>query len=147
MSQKDVAKLTGIERRMIGRIEAGKLKLVPREALKLQNEYERKGVEFVKATENDGPGVRWKHPGRFDAFQSAQLRAARAMLDLSQRELAALSGIDKNFIARIEQDKLNAVSMETAQKLVNCLEASGVELTSEGKEFGAGVQLRAAPNA
>ena len=142
ISQEDVAKLTGIERRMIGRIEAGNLKLVPREALKLQNEYEKKGVEFVKATKDSGPGIRWKQPGRFDAFQSAQLRAARAMLDLSQRRLAELSGIDKNFISRLEQDKLSAVSMETVRKLVSCLEAAGVELTLEGREFGVGVRMQ-----
>ncbi len=105
MSQADAEGHTNIERRVIGRIEGGKFKLVPREAFRLQSLYERQGVEFVSRTSNDPFGVRWKKPGRFDPFRSAQFRAARAMLNLSQRELSAMTGVDKSFIARLEQDK------------------------------------------
>lgn len=142
MSQPDVEAQTNVERRTIGCIESGKLKLVPREAFTLQSLYEKQDVEFLAPPLEEKWGVRWKSPGRIDPFRSAQFRAARAILSLSQREMAALSGIDKNFISRLETDKPRAVSMDTVQRLVIFIHESGVELTEAGALFGAGVQLR-----
>lgn len=141
MSQADIEALTKIERRTIGRIESGKFKLVPRHALRLQNEFEKQGIEFVDSGIN-GIGIRWKRPGRFDPFRSSQIRAARAMVGVSQRDLAVRSGVDKNFIARLENDKPKAISMQMTQRLVTELAKLGVELTPEGESFGAGVRMR-----
>jgi transcriptional regulator with XRE-family HTH domain len=142
LSQVDVEAMTGIERRMIGRIEGGRWKLAPRAAFKLQDAYEKNGVEFLKPNDLIACGIRFRHSGQFDAFKSAQLRAARAMLGLSQSELAALSGLDKSFIARLEQNKVEAVSIIRLEKLIDRLSALGVELTPATDRNGVGVSLK-----
>jgi transcriptional regulator with XRE-family HTH domain len=142
MSQAEVEAETRIERRTIGRVESGKFKLVPREAYKLRSLYEKLEVEFLSSPLHQTIGVRWKCPGRDDPFRSAQFRAARAMLSLSQREMAALSGIDKNFISRLETNKPKAVLENSVQRLAVFVHEAGIELTPEGDYFGVGVRLR-----
>ena len=76
----------------------------------------------------------------------AQLRAARALLGLDQRSLAALAGISLPTIQRMEAssgDVRGAIS--TLTKVVEALDAAGVELIandqpSQGR--GRGVRLK-----
>ncbi|MGY6249813.1 helix-turn-helix domain-containing protein [Bosea thiooxidans] len=70
-----------------------------------------------------------------------QLKAARAWLDLSQDELAAVSGVAKRTIARIELG--SAVSYDrTIRDLQTTLEQKGIEFLFEN---GRGVGIRAKP--
>ena len=76
----------------------------------------------------------------------AQLRAARALLGLDQRSLAALAGVSLPTIQRMEAsdgDVRGAIS--TLTKVVEALDAAGVELIandqpSQGR--GRGVRLK-----
>ncbi len=73
---------------------------------------------------------------------SAQMRAARAMLDWSQIKLAEESGVSVETIKRLERmtGSLEATKVATLNALKNALVAGGVEFTN-GDEPG--VKMRA----
>ena len=76
----------------------------------------------------------------------AQLRAARALLGLDQRSLAALAGVSLPTVQRMEAssgDVRGAIS--TLTKVVEALDAAGVELLANeqpGQGRGRGVRLK-----
>jgi transcriptional regulator with XRE-family HTH domain len=76
-----------------------------------------------------------------------QLRAARALLGLDQRELANLSGLSLPTVQRMEAS--NGVirgNVDSLTKLVAALNAAGIELIAEGsasQSGGRGVRLKA----
>jgi predicted transcriptional regulator len=76
----------------------------------------------------------------------AQLRAARALLDIDQRTLADLSGVSLPTIQRMEASEgYVRCIVDTLTKVVAALEAAGVELISENNvstSGGRGVRLR-----
>ena len=78
---------------------------------------------------------------------SAQLRAARALLGIDQRKLAELSGLSVPTIQRMEASEgVIRGNVDSLMKLVDALNASGIELISEGKVSeagGRGVRLKA----
>jgi transcriptional regulator with XRE-family HTH domain len=80
---------------------------------------------------------------------SAQLRAARALLGLDQRELAQRCGLSLPTIQRMEaSDGVIRGNVDSLMKLVNALDAAGVELigdnaTSSGG--GRGIRLKEPP--
>ncbi len=75
-----------------------------------------------------------------------QLRAARALLGLDQRELANLSGLSLPTVQRMEAS--NGVirgNVDSLTKLNAALNAAGVELIGEGSSSqsgGRGVRLK-----
>jgi transcriptional regulator with XRE-family HTH domain len=69
---------------------------------------------------------------------SAQLRAARGLVNWSVRELSAQSGIHRNTITNFET-RSSGGNAQTLQKLRAALEAAGVEFTNGGQP---GVRLR-----
>jgi transcriptional regulator with XRE-family HTH domain len=78
---------------------------------------------------------------------AAQLRAARALLGLDQRELADLCGLSLPTIQRMEAsgDVIRG-NVDSLMKLIGALETSGVELISDGSVSqggGRGVRLKA----
>jgi DNA-binding XRE family transcriptional regulator len=73
------------------------------------------------------------------SFTPAQIRAARAMTDMSQRQLAKLVGISANALVAIEKGRSDPRS-STLQKIIHLLEAGGIEFTDDG-----GVRPRARP--
>ncbi len=79
---------------------------------------------------------------------AAQLRAARALLGIDQRGLAALSGLSVPTIQRMEgSDGVIRGNVDSLMKLVGALEAAGIALIAEGaasEAGGRGVRLRAA---
>ena len=77
---------------------------------------------------------------------AAQLRAARALLSLEQRELAALAGLSVPTIQRMEA-RVGVVrgNVDSLTKLVDALRGAGVELIGDGAsslDGGRGVRLR-----
>lgn len=77
---------------------------------------------------------------------SAQMRAARALLGIDQRQLAAMAGVSLPTIQRMEGS--NGVVrgvIDTLMKVVDALDAAGIELISENAPStgaGRGVRLK-----
>ena len=80
-------------------------------------------------------------------ISSAQLRAARALLGIDQRKLAALSGLSLPTIQRMEASEgVIRGNVNSLMKLVGALEAAGIELIAENASSiggGRGVRLKA----
>jgi predicted transcriptional regulator len=76
----------------------------------------------------------------------SQLRAARALLGIDQRTLAKMAGVSWPTIQRMEaSDGYVRGVVDTLTKVVEALEAAGVELISENSVSatgGRGVRLR-----
>jgi transcriptional regulator with XRE-family HTH domain len=71
-----------------------------------------------------------------------QIKAARALLDWSQQELATAAGVSIPTIKRLEaQDGLLGGRSETGKKIRFALEAAGVEFIDENGG-GLGARLR-----
>jgi transcriptional regulator with XRE-family HTH domain len=77
---------------------------------------------------------------------AAQLRAARALLRVDQRELAELADLSVPTIQRMEASEgVVRGTVDSLMKLVNALDASGIELIGEGavsQVGGRGVRLK-----
>src|SRR5262249_31369534 len=80
-------------------------------------------------------------------ISAGQLRAARALLGVDQRELAALCGLSVPTIQRMEaSDGVIRGNVDSLMKLVSALDAAGIELIGEGAQSaggGRGVRLKA----
>lgn len=77
---------------------------------------------------------------------AAQLRAARALLGMDQRDLAEASGLSLPTIQRMEasEDVIRG-QVESLMKLIAALEAAGIELINQGAvsdSGGRGVRLK-----
>jgi transcriptional regulator with XRE-family HTH domain len=77
---------------------------------------------------------------------AAQMRAARALLGIDQRELAQRSGLSLPTIQRMEaRDGVIRGNVDSLMKLVEALAANGIELIGEGatsSKGGRGVRLK-----
>ncbi|MGB7257951.1 MAG: helix-turn-helix transcriptional regulator [Pseudolabrys sp.] len=77
---------------------------------------------------------------------AGQLRAARALLGIDQRELAQRSGLSLPTIQRMEaSDGVVRCNVDSLMKLVDALTADGIELIGEGatsSSGGRGVRLK-----
>lgn len=77
---------------------------------------------------------------------SAQLRAARGLLGIDQRELAELAGLSVPTIQRMEaSDGVIRGNVDSMMKLITALDVAGVELLAEGaasRASGRGVRLK-----
>jgi transcriptional regulator with XRE-family HTH domain len=77
---------------------------------------------------------------------AAQLRAARALLGIDQRELAQRSGLSLPTIQRMEAcGGVVRGNVDSLMKLVEALAAGGIELIGEGTSSsggGRGVRLK-----
>jgi len=75
-----------------------------------------------------------------------QMRAARALLRIDQRQLAQRSGLSLPTIQRMESsDGVVRGNVDSLMKLVEALGAAGIELIGEGAAShngGRGVRLR-----
>ena len=78
---------------------------------------------------------------------SSQLRAARALADIDQRQLAELAGLSLPTIQRMEaSDGVIRGNVDSLMKLIAALDATGIELISENamsQGGGRGVRLKA----
>jgi transcriptional regulator with XRE-family HTH domain len=78
---------------------------------------------------------------------AAQLRAARALLGIDQRQLADLSGLSVPTIQRMEgsEDMIRG-NVDSLMKLTAALDSAGIEFVNEGavsQSGGRGVRLKA----
>ncbi|WP_439578314.1 helix-turn-helix domain-containing protein [Elioraea sp.] len=77
----------------------------------------------------------------------AQLRAARALLGIDQRQLAELAGLSVPTVQRMEASSSGVIrgNVDSLMKLVAALDAAGIELIGDGMPSaggGRGVRLR-----
>ncbi|WP_413991307.1 helix-turn-helix domain-containing protein [Labrys okinawensis] len=79
---------------------------------------------------------------------AAQMRAARALVGIDQRQLADLSGVSLPTIQRMEASEGNVRGVvDTLTKVVEALDRAGVELIGDNavsREGGRGVRLKLA---
>ena len=79
---------------------------------------------------------------------AAQMRAARALLGIDQRQLAALSGVSLPTIQRMEASDGNVRGViDTLTKIVDAFDAAGVELIGPNVRSigdGRGVRFKSA---
>ena len=79
---------------------------------------------------------------------AAQMRSARALLQIDQRQLAELTGLSLPTIQRMEaSDGVVRGNVDSLMKLVEALHHAGIELINEGAVSptgGRGVRLTAA---
>ena len=77
---------------------------------------------------------------------AAQLRAARALVGMDQRDLAAASGLSLPTIQRMEASEgVIRGNVDSLMKLIAALEAAGVDLINEGavsEKGGRGIRLK-----
>lgn len=77
---------------------------------------------------------------------SQQMRAARALLGIDQRQLAELAGVSLPTIQRMEASGGQVRSVvDTLVKVINALEAAGIEIIGENAPSngaGRGVRLK-----
>jgi transcriptional regulator with XRE-family HTH domain len=82
---------------------------------------------------------------------SAQLRAARGLLGIDQRELADLAGLSVPTIQRMEASAgVVRGNVDSMMKLITALDLAGIELIAEGaasQATGRGVRLKIAKSA
>ncbi|PSH61703.1 transcriptional regulator [Phyllobacterium brassicacearum] len=78
---------------------------------------------------------------------ASQLRAARALLGIEQRQLAELAGVSVPTIQRMEASShVVRGNVDTLMRLLAALDAAGVEVINEGavsEDGGRGVRLKA----
>lgn len=77
---------------------------------------------------------------------AAQMRAARALLGIDQRQIADLSGLSVPTIQRMEaSDGVIRGNVDSLMRLISALEDAGIELINAGAESpagGRGVRLK-----
>jgi transcriptional regulator with XRE-family HTH domain len=77
---------------------------------------------------------------------AAQLKAARALAGLDQRQIAEMAGLSVPTIQRMEaSDGVIRGNVDSLMKLINALDAAGIELIGEGaasQSGGRGVRLK-----
>jgi transcriptional regulator with XRE-family HTH domain len=79
---------------------------------------------------------------------AAQMRAARALLGIDQRQLAELSGVSLPTIQRMEASEGNVRGVvDTLTKVVEAFDRAGIELIGDGavsRAGGRGVRFKQA---
>lgn len=79
-------------------------------------------------------------------ISAGQLRAARALLGIDQRELADIAGLSVPTIQRMEASEgVIRGNVDSLMKLIGALDAAGIELIGDGSsspEGGRGIRLK-----
>jgi transcriptional regulator with XRE-family HTH domain len=75
-------------------------------------------------------------------IDAAQIRASRALLDISQSELAKLASVSPTTIKRLEAASQVRGAAETLWKIQTALDRAGVEFIPEDEHKGPGVRLK-----
>jgi transcriptional regulator with XRE-family HTH domain len=75
-------------------------------------------------------------------IDAAQIRAARALLDLSQTELSKLASLSVATVKRLEGATKIRGAAETLWKIESTLKELGVEFIPADEQKGPGVRLR-----
>lgn len=101
------------------------------------------GLELFEVVGEHGEGVRWREP-RGQTW-IAGLRHGRAWLGLSLDEMAELSDVGRDAIARLERGNLKRTPEQSALKLREALRLKGVAILPEDRDHGLGLQVTRTP--
>jgi len=75
-------------------------------------------------------------------IDAGQIRAARALLDMSQSDLAKIASVHVATVRRIEAATEVRGAAETLWKIQTALEKSGIEFIPAEEQKGPGLRLR-----
>ncbi|GAA2835940.1 helix-turn-helix transcriptional regulator [Aminobacter aminovorans] len=80
---------------------------------------------------------------QLQVITAAQMRAARALAGIDQKTLAELAGVSVPTIQRMEASEgvVRGV-VDTLTKVIEALDAAGIELIGETESGGRGVRLK-----
>lgn len=125
-------------------LESSKRKLPDNHALsRVHAVLKAEGLELLESSHSQGEGVQWQHPTGLTWVSG--LRHARAMLNLSLDEMADLSEVGRDAIARIERGGLKRIPEQSATKLRAVLLRKGVVIVPEDRNHGLGVRALSSP--
>ena len=79
-------------------------------------------------------------------LRSAQIRAARALLGIGQRELSTIADVALSTVKRIEVAEELTGSAQTLWKIQTALEKEGIMFIPVDQAGGPGVRLREVPS-
>lgn len=148
---RDLADATGLHRNTISNIETGRTVADPATLRTIEGALTRAGIHFIgengvasRASQNE------THMGKnvgaaAGRLSSAQIRAGRALLRWSARDLARKAALGLNTIRRAEVAE-QAIALTAANDIAlrRTLEAAGVDFIDENGG-GPGVRLRKRP--
>ncbi len=144
MTQEQVAAASGVERRVLTRLEQGTYVRVTDPALNVRIYYEQQGLKFLHENDKSQIGVRWKRPTSHDILRRTQLHAARVLVGLTQPELAEKAGIGRTALTRFENGKTSSPAIFLIDAVKEALSHEGVRFLSNTDEEGFGVVLQQA---
>ncbi|MGV8939156.1 MAG: transcriptional regulator [Allorhizobium sp.] len=139
LDQEAVAAWIKLDQQEISRWERAKYKLLSSDGVNLRNAFQANGIEFLPISGSVGAGVRFSKPGPDDYTRRSQFRAARAMANLSMRDVEQLSGLNRNFIFRLEAGKIGGLNLDKARRLEEAFSQLNVRLTEGCEKWGVGV--------
>lgn len=144
--QDDVAEGSGVDRRVVMRLEKTTYKKPTDAAHRVRRYYEGEGIEFLDADNEAGPGVRWKSGGQEDFFCRRQVQAARVMMNLSQTQLALKLGVVRSVVTKFESGAVKTPDPGFIEQAVRTLEGEGVNFLADTAVKGIGVRLKVSMN-
>ncbi|NTI48970.1 hypothetical protein G6L94_11640 [Agrobacterium rhizogenes] len=106
--------------------------------------YEKEGLEFLKADDFAGPGVRWKTRGKEDTFYRRQIHAGRVLVDLLQADFAEKLGVTRTAVTKFETDLSTKRPVEYFELAMKVLEEAGVIFLPDSDDGGFGVRFAVA---
>ncbi|TAV74720.1 helix-turn-helix domain-containing protein [Rhizobium leguminosarum] len=141
-AQDDVAEGSGVDRRVVMRLEKTSYAKPTDAAHRVRRYYEGEGIEFLGADDQAGPGVRWKTVGQDDFFRRRQVQAARVMINLSQTQLALRLGVVRSVVTKYESGAVKTPDPEFIERAMSTLQDEGVTfLPDEAAKGTIGVRM------
>ncbi|WP_105436319.1 helix-turn-helix domain-containing protein [Neorhizobium tomejilense] len=140
LDQEAVATWLKLDQQEISRWEGAKYKLLSADGINLRNAFKANGIEFIAKSDGAGAGVRFSKPGPEDDTKRSQFRAARALANLTIRELEKASGINRNFIFRLEAGKIGGINLDKIRKLEEAFIRLNIQLIERGEKWGVGAR-------
>ncbi|NKL02985.1 transcriptional regulator [Rhizobium leguminosarum bv. viciae] len=140
LDQEAVAAWIKLDQQEISRWEGAKYKLLSVDGVNLRNAFKANGIEFIAGSDDEGAGVRFSKPGAEDHTKRSQFRAARALANLTIRNLEQVSGVNRNFIFRLEAGKIGGINLDKIRKLEEAFLRLNVRLTERGEKWGVGAR-------
>jgi len=140
LDQEAVAAWIKLDQQEISRWEGAKYKLLSADGINLRNAFKSNGIEFIAKSDEAGAGVRLSKPGPEDYTKRSQFRAARALANLTIRDLEQASGINRNFIFRLEAGKIGGINLDKIRKLEEAFIRLNIRLIENGEKWGAGAR-------
>lgn len=140
LTQDEVALGSDVDRRVVLRLEKASYTHPTEAQHKVRLYYEDQGLKFIGATDQFGPGVRWRVKGVQDIFHRRQIQAARVLVNISQTSLASKLKVARSVITKFENSTVKKPDAGFSAEAMRVLEIEGVDFIDASDEGGFGVQ-------